>query len=273
MIIGMVLILLVLYNVVLQRITVNAGEELVLIKKPWFYGSSGVEQKTYSTGTVWTVRSTKAQLVSLKPYLVSSKFSNLMTFDNIPISLNVDITFQNQKGKTAKFVRDFGEDSNWTEALLLPTLRVNLESYVKSNLFSKLQANSPEITAIEKALLKNIESFLKDKKVPIDILQFAINKIIPPQHIREVALKIVLKDKQIKLKQRDIKLQELQQELERERAKADKSYMQNMHMTISQYLQFKRMELEDKKLTTKRYIIDHLDEKNGTVSFKMDLSK
>lgn len=271
-IIGVVLILFALYNILLQRITVDAGEELVLIKKPWFYGTSGVEQKTYTIGTVWAIRSTKVQFVSLKPYLVSFKFSNVMTSDNIPISLNVDITFQNQKGKTAKLVTDFGEDSNWTNALLFPTLRVNLESYIKSNLFSTLQANSPEITAIENSLLKNIESFLKDKKIPIDVMQFAINKITPPKDIREIALNIALKDKKIKIRQKDIKLQELQQELERERAKADKSYMENMQMTISQYLKFKRMELEDKRLTTERYIIDHMNENNGTISLKMDLS-
>jgi len=272
-VIGIVLILFVLYNIVLQRITIDAGEELVLIKKPWFYGSSGVEQKTYSTGTVWAVRSTKAQLISLKPYLISFKFLNLMTYDNIPISLNVDITFQNQKGKMAKLISDFGEDSNWTETLLRPTLRVSLESYIKSNLYSTLQANSSKVTAIENSLLKDIEHFLSNKQLPIDILQFAINKITPPQHIRDMALKIVLKDKKIKLKQREIKLQELQQELERERAKADKSYMENMHMTISQYLMFRRVELEEKKLTTERYIIDHIDDKNGTISLKMDLSK
>ena len=43
-------------------------------------------------------------------------------------------------------------------------------------------------------------------------------------------------------------------------------------MTISQYLKFKRMELEDKRLTTERYIIDHMNENNGTISLKMDLS-
>ena len=91
-IIIILLIILILYITVIQRVTVNSGMEAVIIKKPWFSKKSGVENQAISTGTIWAVKSSTIKLISLKPFEISEEFSNILSLENIPISFTINMT-------------------------------------------------------------------------------------------------------------------------------------------------------------------------------------
>jgi len=264
-------VLLILYISIIQRVTVDAGMEAVIIKKPWFLKESGIEKKAISTGTIWAVRSTTIKLFSLKAFNISESFSELLSSDNIPMAFTVNMSFQNQKEKTPLLLEKFGDNNKWYKTLLLPILNVSLESSIKSTPFQELQANNQIIQTIEDTTTLHIKNFLKKEKIPVDLLQLHINKLTPPQILIDAAIQTQKEKEKLKTKEERIKGEELRKKLEETTAKADKAYMLKMNMSIQQYLQLKRLELEGKKLLNQRYIMEQAKDCNGTIVLKIDM--
>ena len=48
--------------------SVDAGEEAVLVKKPYFFGHGGVDPESIKTGLVWTAFSTEVVRINVKPF-------------------------------------------------------------------------------------------------------------------------------------------------------------------------------------------------------------
>ena len=47
---------------------IDAGEEGVLVKKPYFFGQGGVESEPIKTGLTWTAFSKEVVRVNVKPF-------------------------------------------------------------------------------------------------------------------------------------------------------------------------------------------------------------
>ena len=88
--------------------TIDAGEEGVLIKKPWFFGHGGVEPEPIKTGLTWTAFSTSVERVNVKPFSITELFDDLITIDNNPVDFYVNTTFKHTEGKTPELVEKFG---------------------------------------------------------------------------------------------------------------------------------------------------------------------
>ena len=72
--------------------SVGAGEEVVLVKKPWFFGHGGVEAEPVKTGLVWTAFSTEVVRVNVKPFNKTEPFDDLITKDNNPVDFDIHLT-------------------------------------------------------------------------------------------------------------------------------------------------------------------------------------
>lgn len=88
--------------------SIDAGEEAVLIYKPWIFGHGGVDETPVTTGLVWTAWSTEVQRVNVKPFILNETFDDLITKDNNPIDFKIHLTFQHIQGKTPILVKNFG---------------------------------------------------------------------------------------------------------------------------------------------------------------------
>ncbi len=265
------LIVLSLYFIVIQRVTVNEGIEAVIIKKPWFSKTSGIEIQAVSTGTIWAVKSTDIKLISLKPFKLNKEFLNILTIENIPVSFTINMTFQQEKEKAPLLIKQFGENNEWYNTLLLPSLKVSIESAIKANTFETLMNNSNTIQALEEMASLHIQKVLKTKQIPITLLHFHLSQIRPPQTLINAAIETEVLKQTIKTKEEDVKVELLRKKLEETRAEADKAYMLTMNMSIQQYLQMKKIEIEGKKLINQRYVIEQAKDSNGSIQVQMNM--
>ena len=263
--------LLLLYLAIIQRVTVNNGTEAVIVKKPWFSNKSGIEPKAISTGTIWAVSSSDIKLINLKPFELSETFSETLTQENIPITFTINMTFQQQKGKSPLLLEKFGENQEWYNMILLPSIKVSIESAIKSSSFQTLLENNLGIQSLEKSASLYIQKVLTSKHIPIDLLAFHFTKITPPQQIITAAIETEVLKQKVKTKEAEIKTQSLRKELEETRANADKAYMLTMNMSINQYLQIKKIELDGKRLMNQRYVIDQAKDANGSIKVQMNI--
>lgn len=64
----------------------DAGQEAVLVRKPWFFGAGGCGPEVVKTGLVWTAPSTSPVLVNMQPRQQEFNFDDLFTSDGVPLA-------------------------------------------------------------------------------------------------------------------------------------------------------------------------------------------
>src|SRR5215475_3953439 len=66
----------------------DAGYEVVLVKKPWFFGHGGVVDTSVKTGRTYAALSTDGILVYMQPKKFDTEMHDTMTSDGVPISFH-----------------------------------------------------------------------------------------------------------------------------------------------------------------------------------------
>jgi hypothetical protein len=181
------------------------------------------------------------------------------------------MTFQKQKGKTPLLIEEFGEENEWYSTLILPSTKVSIESAIKSSTFQTLLDNTHGIQTLEKSASLYIQEVLKAKHIPINLLQFHLSQITPPQQLIIAAIETETLKQKAKSKEEKIKTEALRKQLEETRAKADKAYMLTMNMSVQQYLQMKKLDIEAKKISNQRYVIEQAKDSNGSIQVQMNM--
>src|SRR5215469_12885922 len=76
------------------RAAPDAGEEGVLISKPWFFGHGGVESEPVKTGLSFVAWTTGVVYVNVMPQMVKEHFDDLMSKDGVPLSFDAYVKLQ-----------------------------------------------------------------------------------------------------------------------------------------------------------------------------------
>src|SRR5260221_13754343 len=86
----------------------NAGHEGVLVRKPMFFGSGGVDQTPVKTGLRYVAWTTSGVDGNMQPVRVDVEFDGLMTADGVPLGFHAVVTYR--VIDSVRLVRDFGAD-------------------------------------------------------------------------------------------------------------------------------------------------------------------
>lgn len=244
---GMVLsgILGVIFLVTLAVInpqTISAGYEGVVIKKPWFSGSSGVQEKTVPTGMVWAVHSTTIVAANLRPYNIDEVFGNLITQDNNPVDFKVHLTFINIQGKTPILVEKFGK--NWYKNKLREPLRNGVRAFTKNTKMFDMTTNSLVTKNMEASITLLVRTFLKEEGIPVELAKATVGKVMPPADVIASTIATAVQKQNVKTQKERVKAEESREKAEIASANADKAYAQTFGFSPEQYLRMKKLENE-----------------------------
>ena len=228
--------------------SVGAGEEAVLVKKPWFFGHGGVEPESIKTGLVWTAFSTEVIRVNVKPYNISEPFDDLITYDNNPVDFDIHLTFKNIEGKTPILVEKFG--NRWYENKVKEPLRNSVREFTKNNTMFQMTTDPKVITALEVAVTTEIQKFLKDEGIPSELVKVTVGKVTPPQAVVDSTIQTAVQKQNVKTQEERVKAEQSRELAEKAAANADKAYMNAINMNAEQYLKMK--ELDNQKLAIEK---------------------
>ncbi len=123
-----------------SSVSPDAGEEAVLIKRPWIFGSGGIVRESIKTGLNWIALSTQSIYVNMKPAQYTAHFDDLMTSDGVPLSFDAAIRLR--VIDSVHLVEEFGKDwynnnlgaqfSNFTRQAVRKPLNPSTTRYLKS---------------------------------------------------------------------------------------------------------------------------------------------
>ena len=72
----------------------DAGHEVVLVDKPWFFGHGGVESAPVKTGRTWAAITTEGVDVYMQPQKFDTELPDTMTSDGVPITFHAIVVLQ-----------------------------------------------------------------------------------------------------------------------------------------------------------------------------------
>lgn len=223
---------------------VDAGEEGVMIKKPWVFGHGGVEAEPLTTGLAWTVWSTEVKRVNVKPFNIDEVFDDLVTYDNNRVDFKIHLTFKHIQGKTPILVERFG--NNWYANKVREPLRNATRSFTKKHKMFEMTTDAAVTDELERIVRAEIDTFLVKEGIPTELVLATVGRVMPPQKVIAATEDTAVQVQNVKTQNKRIAAEAARENAERASASADKAYMQELGLTTAEYLE--RIRLDNQRL-------------------------
>ena len=224
--------------------TVDADEETVLIDKPWFFGHGGVQKKAVETGLEWIWWSTDTETFKIIPIKHQVDMNDLFSDDNTPLDFHTVIITQIEKGKTPILLQNYGVD--WFNTNIYNEYCNLVRDHISQHSPFDLMSNRAILNEIDAKVLKQMQEFVaklsKEKEFPIIIRQVTIGKATPNEKQLEEMNNTAKAVQAKQTQEREAEVQLAREKAERQRAKADKAYMEEMHLSTSDFISLKWIE-------------------------------
>ena len=224
--------------------TVDADEETVLIDKPWFFGHGGVQKKAVETGLEWIWWSTDTETFKIIPIKHQVDMNDLFSDDNTPLDFHTVIITQIEKGKTPILLQNYGVD--WFNTNIYNEYCNLVRDHISQHSPFDLMSNRAILNEIDTKVLKQMQEFVaklsKEKEFPIIIRQVTIGKATPNEKQLEEMNNTAKAVQAKQTQEREAEVQLAREKAERQRAKADKAYMEEMHLSTSDFISLKWIE-------------------------------
>ena len=219
----------------------DAGEEAVLIHKPWFFGHGGVDQTPVTTGLKWVWFSTSHEDFKIIPVKYEEKLNDIISNENTPLDFNTMISLQIIDGKSPILMENYGVD--WYENNIKDYYNNRTRDYVSQYSPFELTSNRDVIAHIDSCvfvdMVNYIERLSKVKEFPIRVCNVITGRAIPNEEqakeMNNTAAQIQAKQTQ----ERRVEMEVAREKAERQRAIADKAYQREMGLTAEQFIQLK----------------------------------
>jgi regulator of protease activity HflC (stomatin/prohibitin superfamily) len=229
----------------------DAGEEAVLISKPYFFGSGGVIDEPVSTGSEIIAWSTNEVIVSVTPTTFDVNLDNVMPKDGIPLDFQTQVRVQvtdsvelvkNWNGAARD---DKGNESYyWFHGSIAPTYGELIRREVGKATMDQLAFDPAGVTRINEVVTAKLNQFIKANKMPVKLLSINIGRANPPENILQQRTETAAQQ-QRKLTMDAQKLAEdARRESEISRASADNAYRQAMSLSPEQYVELQRIAMQ-----------------------------
>ena len=225
---------------------VNADEEGVFVKKPWFFGSGGVSETPLQEGSTWKVCTTDFIKFTMTPVQYDEKFDDIMSSDNTPVDLSAHVLIKIIDGKTPLLLDKFGP--NWYQNDIQKTFCNDIRNEISKYPMMELTCKRIIYDSLRVRTKNILEARVKSIGLPVEIIDVIIDKATPNPEVMEEYNKTAAKI-QAKQTQKNAAEMEIARKIaEEKRAEADKAYQNTMGLTPAQFIQLKSIDIEKEKV-------------------------
>ena len=229
----------------------DAGTEGVLVRKPWFFGSGGVDMESVKTGSTIVAGSTDVMYIPVSPLPFEIEFKDMMPSNGIPLDFHTTIRLQ--VNNAPLLVRDWnggatGDDGrlnhSWFWGNIAPQFTNLVRSEVKNYDMGALAFNGAAIDEIDRKVFAQLSDFIKKNKIPVTLLSVTIGRATPPQAILDQRTETAAQQQREQTMVAQQKAEEARQGAEAARANADNAYNREMGLSPGQFVDLKRIEMQ-----------------------------
>jgi hypothetical protein len=240
-------VLILISSVGCQYAAPDAGQEAVLVNKPWFAGHGGVIGTSVKTGTELVAASTSITYVNMQPQQVHVHFDDLFTMDGVPLDFEASV--QLKVTDAVKLVKDFGADIYADKAPgffsrnLEQPFRMAVRDAVKKHGLNEMAITVTAAHSVDTEVTEKLTEAIKSTGVPVSLLGVTLGRANPPDAIKHQRI-ATAEQEQRQQTEKQAKLAEDQRKMHEEsRAAADNAYRESMHLSVDQYVQLMHIDM------------------------------
>ena len=225
---------------------VNADEEGVFVKKPWFFGSGGVSETPLTEGSTWKVCTTDFIKFTMTPIQYNEKFDDIMSSDNTPVDLSAHVLIKIIDNKTPFLLDKFGP--NWYENDIQKTFCNDIRNEISKYPMMELTCKRTIYDSLRVRTKNILEARVKSIGLPVEIIDVIIDKATPNEEVMEEYNKTAAKIQAKQTQKNAAEMEIARKYAEEKRAEADKAYQTTMNLTSAQFIQLKSIDIEREKV-------------------------
>lgn len=229
-----------------NSVSPDAGTEGVLIRKPLFFGSGGVDPTPVKPGLKWLAPSTHVMYVNMQPRQQEITFDDLFTKDGVPLDFHAAIQYRIVD--SVKLVQGFGADDSaegmgfFKRNLEMP-FRYLVRDAVKVHGLNEMAINVTAAAEVDAEVTARFSEIVAKTGVPIVVMGITLGRANPPDAIKHQRI-ATAEQEQRQNTEKQAKLAEDQRKMHEEsRAAADNAYREAMHLSPEQFLQLENIKM------------------------------
>ncbi|MDU1891282.1 MAG: SPFH domain-containing protein [Dysgonomonas sp.] len=229
---------------------VNAGEELVIVKKPIIFGSGGVEKNPITSGTTWKVWTTDVFRYDIKPVKYEEDFDDIMSDENTPLDITAYVILQVQNGKSPILHENYGQA--WYTTNIKETFRTFIRDGVSSHSTYDLTSNRNVLDSIRITATRSLKEYFVElnnhKEFPVNIVNVIVDRAIPNQGLKEEMDRTAIQIQAKRTQSAQKEMEDERRKTEIARAAADKAYRTEMGLSGMEFIQLRALEIQKEQL-------------------------
>lgn len=219
-----------------SRVSVNPGEKGVLISKPMLFGSGGIIGEI-TQGSEWVAPTTEMWTVNTKPVQYELELSDIMSKDGVPLDFHA--VARMQVTDATVLVREFGVDwyKNNVEMAFAALIREQVKQYGMNETAIDVSA----ITKIDTAVRTGLDAYLKNKRIPIQLIDITVGRANPPDAVKSQRIETAAQEQRVNTEHQRKLAEDSRKEAEISKAAADNAYRNAMGLNPAQFIQLEQV--------------------------------
>ena len=227
-------------------VTPDAGEEAVLIHKPYIFGSGGVDDTPVETGLKYTWFSTSYVTVSMLPQKFDEKLDDATSNDNTLLDFNTQIQLQVKDNRSPILIRNYGP--NWYEQVIQGVYLNTVRGYISNFGPFDLMSNREVLDSINIAVKTDMENYIaslskKHGELPVDVVNVVIGRALPNEKQKAEMDNTAAATQAKRTEESRREMLVAREAAERQRAIADKAYQKELGLSTEQFIELRAWEI------------------------------
>ena len=218
----------------------DAGEEAVLIHKPYLFGHGGVDEKPVETGRKYVWFSTDYVRVSMLPQKFDEKLDDATSNDNTLLDFNTQIQLQVNDNKSPVLINNYGP--NWYVNVIQEVYRNTVRNYISKFGPFDLMSNREVLDSINFAVKNDMEEYIaelsgKSGELPVTVVNVVVGRAIPNEKQKAEMDNTAAATQAKRTEESRLEMLKAKEAAERQRAIADKAYQEELGLNTDQFIQ------------------------------------
>jgi regulator of protease activity HflC (stomatin/prohibitin superfamily) len=218
----------------------DAGHEVVLIEKPWFFGHGGVNPVPVQTGRSFAAITTEGVDVNMQPQKRETEMQDTMTSDGVPISFHAIVVLQ--VADSVSLIKGFGQ--RWYENNLEEPFKTMVRQAVRKRGMNETAISTTALDAIDAEIRDALTEFIKSKGLPVKLVTMTIGRANPPDAIKNQRIETATQEQRIQTEKQVTLAEQQRAKAEEARAAADNAYREAMHLSPDQFIELEGIKMQ-----------------------------
>lgn len=218
----------------------DPGHEIVLVKKPFFFGHGGVVDEPVTTGRTFGAITTGGIDVYMQPQRFDVEMEDTMTKDGVPIDFHAVVSIQITD--SVKLIRTFGED--WYKNNLDQPFRTAVRQAVRKRGMNETAISTTALDEIDAEIRDDMIAFFKQINLPMKLITMTVGRANPPDSVKHQRIETATQEQRIQTEQQRKLAEDQRMKAEQSRANADNAYRESMHLSPEQFIQLETIKMQ-----------------------------